>query len=204
MKSATATTATDEQLMLAYRNGTASAFELLYSKYKNSVYRFFLRQTDNSALAEELHHDTWIKVINSKDRWQPTALFKTYLFTLSRNTLIDHYRKQGRNLEDQLNSDERHADSEFYDHAQLSQLLEDQFEQETLRNAIQAALASLPASQREAFLFKEEAGLSLEDIAAITQVNKEGVKSRLRYAMRKLKGSLYQYLKNAHVNHHEQ
>lgn len=200
-ESATDTHVTDEQLMLAYQRGDADAFELLYRKYKNSVYRFFLRQTDNSAFADELHQDTWMKLINSKERWQPAALFKTYLFTLSRNTLIDHYRKQGRHVEQFENS---HSDAEFSEHTQLTQLLEEQLEQETLRDAFQAALAELPLTQREAFLFKEEAGLSLDEIAAITHINKEGVKSRLRYAMQKLKGSLHHYLTNTNVNQHEQ
>ena len=97
---------TDEALMLAYGKGQASAFDSLYQRHKKVVFRFFVKQGLSHAIAEELCHDTWLKLINAREKYQQQALFRTYLFTIARNTLIDHYKKKiTQNEEQYTNTD---------------------------------------------------------------------------------------------------
>jgi DNA-directed RNA polymerase specialized sigma24 family protein len=83
----------DETLMRAYRDGDGRAFEALYTRHKGGTYRYFLRHVDGDrATADELHQDVWLRVIGSRDRYEPTAKFSTWLYTLARHRLIDHWR----------------------------------------------------------------------------------------------------------------
>lgn len=170
----------DAQLMLAYARGDAAAFETLYLKYKDPLYRFFLRQCGNRALAEELYQDVWVRVIDARERYEARAKFGTWLYRIAHNILTDHYR---RPVEEELPEPEVIPPSRVDDPEVIVG------GQEKLAR-YRAMLRSLPDEQREAFLLKEEAGMSLEDIARITGENFETIKSRLRYATGKLKRAL--------------
>ena len=84
---------TDEDLMLMYRDGDASAFEILYRRHKGPVYRFILRRCGNTGVAEELFQDVWVKLIQARERYAVSARFTTYLYRIAHNRLIDHFRK---------------------------------------------------------------------------------------------------------------
>ena len=83
----------DESLMLQYQQGEQAAFETLYRRYKDTLYRYFLKHCSNQQQSEELYQEVWIKLINSTARYKPKAKFRTYLFTIAHNTLVDFYRK---------------------------------------------------------------------------------------------------------------
>ena len=83
----------DEALMMQYQQGDQAAFETLYRKYKDMLYRYFINHISNTHQSEELYQEVWIKLINSASRYEPKAKFKTFLFTIAHNTLIDFYRK---------------------------------------------------------------------------------------------------------------
>lgn len=184
---------TDETLMRAYRDGDARAFETLYTRHKGGTYRYFLRHVSgDGATADELHQDLWLRLIGSRNRYEPTAKFSTWLYTLARNRLIDHWRaRQGieiASLEDVA------VGAQAEQSAGATRDVDD----EPLRASIDAesrrrlveALAGVPPLQRDAFLLHVEAGLSLDDIANLTAATRETVKSRLRYAYRKLRDAL--------------
>ena len=176
----------DQMLMLAYAQGDAGAFDQLYEKHKQAVYRFFIRQNLTSAIAEELCHDTWLKLINSRESYQATALFTTFLFTIARRIAIDHSQKKSVILEEpQTEENEQQPIS----HENQSNHKANQ----SLAIALKQQIADLPFDQREVFLLKQEAGFSLEDIAKITSQNKEKVKSRWRYALQKMRKGLSFY-----------
>ncbi len=170
---------TDETLMLAYADGDAVAFDELYARHKPGLYRYFLRQLNqHPELANELFQDVWMKIINARANYQAEAGFSTWLYRIAYNRLVDYWRsnphkQQHVEYDDSLQST-GHAPA---DHMQQKQ------EQQYLKQAI----AALPEEQRNAILLKEEGALSLADIAEITGVNRETVKSRLRYAMKHLK-----------------
>ena len=83
----------DEQLFIAYGNGDNQAFSFLYSKHKDSLYRYFVKQIQDVNKAQELYQETWIKVIKAKQSYRVEAKFTTWLYTIARNLLIDFRRK---------------------------------------------------------------------------------------------------------------
>jgi len=171
--------------MLAYRDGDAGAFAELYARHRGGLYRFVLRQCGHAALADELFQDIWMNVIAARARYVASAKFSTFLYQCARNRLIDHFRLQGRSLEDPDDPDhpiEAPAPAAI----QPEQVLERRQRAGRLLKAIE----SLPAPQREAFLLHEEAGMSLEEIARVTAVGRETVKSRLRYALDRLRSAV--------------
>src|SRR5436190_18395294 len=86
--------ARDEDLMLAYRDGNAAAFDQLYRRHKGPLYRYLLRQCRDAAAAEELFQDVWMNLVRARAGYTVTARFSTYLYRLAHNRLIDHYRRR--------------------------------------------------------------------------------------------------------------
>ena len=179
---------TDEELMLHYQQGDQAAFETLYRKYKDVLYRYFVKHCGDCHQSEELYQEVWIKLINSTERYQPKAKFKTYLFTIAHNTLIDFYRKhkptQVIEFEDAEMTEELNTNS-----SPIS-LPEDEFTLKQKTQLLMHALEKLPADQREVVILHFEEDLTVEEIAEITQVKPETAKSRLRYAKNKLKAAI--------------
>jgi RNA polymerase sigma-70 factor (ECF subfamily) len=171
----------DETLMLRYAAGDASAFAPLYARHKDGLWRYLLRGSQNEAQAAELFQDVWANLIKARSSYQPSAKFSTWLYRLAHNRLVDDWRA-AKPL-DALDA----ADEVAAPHHQNPAVRAVQAEQ---GSRILAALATLAPEQREAFLLQAEGGLSLEEIAAIQGVGRETVKSRLRYALAKLKGAL--------------
>jgi RNA polymerase sigma factor (sigma-70 family) len=181
---------TDEALMLAYRGGEGAAFEALYARWRGPLYRYFLRQCGHSGEADELYQDVFMRVIGAAAGYEPTAKFTTWLFRIAHNRLVDHWRKSGREPVDPLPSDEDGGDCAFDPPAPEGAAPERREEQRQLGAALIVALNELPEVQREAFLLAEEGGLTLEEIAAVSGVGRETIKSRLRYATAKLRSKL--------------
>jgi len=178
--------ASDEDLMLRYGRGDARAFEALYRRHRLPLYRFLLRQVGNAATAEELFQDLWMRVVNSRRRYEASAKFTSWVYAIAHNRLMDFYRAKGR--------------ASFLGHEESQSLLENLPDGEIAadllldrKRAVErllAALAALPDAQREAFLLQQEGELSIEEIAVATGVSRETAKSRLRYAVAKLRASL--------------
>jgi len=177
---------TDEALMITYAKGDASAFEQLYQRHKRVIFHFFVKQGLSTAIAEELCHDTWLKLINARKNYQVSAQFRTYLFTIARNTLIDHKNKKSSQKE------EAHAD--LTKTAIALKETETSNQQRQLAQALTANIAALPDAQREVFLLKQESGFSIDQIAKITTQHKEKVKSSWRYALQRLRKGLSDYV----------
>jgi RNA polymerase sigma-70 factor (ECF subfamily) len=173
--------AADEELMLAYRDGNAAAFETLYTRHRGRLYRFVLRGVKSRAVAEELYQEVWMRVIEARSRYAPQAKFTTWLYTIAHHQLVDHWRKRGLTLV-ALDEGDAIADGSQDPAAQA------QAREGLARFA--AALSALPPAQREAFLLHEEAGLTVAEIAAATGAGPEAAKSRLRYAMARLKAAV--------------
>ena len=169
--------------MMSYGAGDADAFEVLYQRYKAPLYRFVLRQCGQQ-FVDELFQDIWLKVINARSDYQVRASFKTWLYHLARNRIIDQYRRN--NIRPVDNNIETLDILENTTVAQPEKQLQTQTQYEVLLEAI----AGLPVEQKEAFLLREEAGLSIEQIADTCGVNFETAKSRFRYAIKKLRQKL--------------
>jgi RNA polymerase sigma-70 factor, ECF subfamily len=177
----------DAQLMLAYAGGELRAFETLYSRHRAALYRYLMRQAHDAEIANDLFQEVWSRVIANRVRYEPRAKFRTFLFTLAYNCFIDHCRRlkarpAGPGIEDADAADLLPADEGARPEVQLQR-------DESARR-YRAALATLPPEQRDVYLLHEESELSLEEIARVTGVGTETAKSRLRYAVGKLKAAL--------------
>lgn len=182
-------TPSDETLMQRYRDGDADAFEVLYRRHKGGLYRYFLRQcNNNTSTAEELFQDAWLKLIKSRERYEVKARFTTYLYHIAHNRLIDHYRKQRPEIIIEYETTETESNDDIA--MQVTHTPEQQLDIQHRVDRLLSALENLPGPQREAFLLREEAGMSVEDIASATGIKPEAAKSRLRYATKKLRQAL--------------
>lgn len=172
----------DSALMLRYRDGDMAAFETLYRRHNDALYRYLLRLSLNPHAAEDIFQDAWSNIIKSRSRYRPTAKFTTFLYRVAHNCFIDYVRRNKRHLS---GSDRQ---PELSEHPGDQPDLE--AEKSLARRRLQSALADLPEEQRDAFLLYEEAGLGLDDIAFVSGVSRETAKSRLRYANNKLQAAM--------------
>jgi RNA polymerase sigma factor (sigma-70 family) len=175
----------DESLMLAYAAGDVASFERLYQRHRGKLYRFLARQLHgNGALADEMFQDVWQRVITAREGWKPEALFTTWLYRIAHNRLADHWRALQHRPPAPHDADERteRLPDEDTPERQLSEFEE--------RRRLQLALDELPEEQRIVVLLRLEQDLTLEEIGEVTGVGRETVKSRLRYAMDKLRARL--------------
>jgi len=182
---------TDEALMLAWQAGDASAFDLVYERHRGGVFRYLLRHCRDRATAEELHQDVWLKLIAARASFDAAARFSTWLYAVARNRMIDHWRMNRRHRHVSLD-DDGEGDA-------IGETIEDSnpaMNPQRAASALQecallvAALEALPAAQRDAFLLHVEGGLAVGEIAALTAAPAETIKSRLRYAYRRLRAAL--------------
>lgn len=178
----------DARLMLRYRDGDADAFSALYARHKGPLYRYLLRQVRNSGAAADLFQDVWSRLIATRGRYEARAKFATYLFHIAHNCTMDFFRRdlRLRHAARSVDGDAQSQEPEVPEY-QRPDVIAEFGEQQS---ALLAAVSALPQEQREAFLLHEETGLTIEAIARVTDVGLETAKSRLRYAVRKLKKSL--------------
>ncbi len=170
---------TDEQLMQQYAKGNAKAFDLLYARHRGGLYRYFNRQVNNPATANDLYQGAWEKIIKARGKYRPSSPFTAWMYRIAHNHLVDHYRQSrpADPVETETLSDDRPGPAQdVIDGEQNEQL--------------RAGIIGLPEEQRNTLLLKLETGLKMEEIAKVTGVSRETVKSRLRYAVNKLKRSL--------------
>lgn len=181
----------DEALMLAYADGNSIAFERLYARHRGGTYRYLLRHTGNSASAEEMHQDVWLKVVRARDGYSADARFTTWLYTIARHRLVDHWRSQRGTRFTSLQDEgiDAAVDEASMDGDSTTDPLSITIDAQSGRRLVEA-LRGVPPAQRDAFLLHVEGGLSLQQIAALTSTSAETVKSRLRYAYKRLRAVL--------------
>ena len=170
---------TDEKLMQRYAKGDAGAFDQLYARHRAALYRYFIRQVNNPATANDLYQGAWEKIIKARKKYRPKAPFKVWMYRIAHNHLVDHYRRT--RPEDTLEPENFAAEQ-----AAPPQHMIANEQKESLRTGIM----NLPVEQRDTLLLQLETGLKIEEIANVTGVGRETVKSRLRYAVKYLKRSL--------------
>jgi RNA polymerase sigma-70 factor (ECF subfamily) len=169
----------DSALMLRYKDGDVAAFEILYRRHNDALYRYLLRLCRHPENADDIFQEVWGKIIKAADRYRPTAKFTTFLYRVAHNCFIDYLRRN-----------KRHTHVGDFDpdvQPNPGDLPEVSAERSLARERLQIALLDLPDEQRDVFLLHEEAGLNLDEISAVTGSNRETSKSRLRYAINKLR-----------------
>ena len=166
--------------MLGFAAGSYTAFEALYARHKDAVYRYFVRVTD-PANAADAHQETWTRIVANRRKYRPAGRFRAYLFTVAHNVLMDQFRRpawETGSHPEPIADGSPESDAAGLETASRLNLL----------------IERLPVTQREVLIMRKEAGLTIREIARITGITEEGVKSRLRYAVNRLRQGMQGYV----------
>jgi RNA polymerase sigma-70 factor (ECF subfamily) len=184
----------DEDLMTAYQGGDVQAFELLVARHERPVWSFLRRFTRDAAAAEDLLQEVFLRVVKSAGEWKRTAKFSTWVYAIARNLCIDRARRAVHRQASSLDGP-AHADADstetLHDRLPAAQSgADDQLSDRRAAARIDAAVARLPDDQREVFVMREVMDMSFAEIAAVVGASEPTVKSRMRYALGKLRDAL--------------
>jgi RNA polymerase sigma factor (sigma-70 family) len=188
---------TDESLMLRYASGDAAAFARLYDRHERPVHRYFLRQGIAAAQADDLLQETWLAVVRSAARYTVEARFTTWLYRIARSKLVDHWRATRHTalMDDAANDPDDEAGAAIERVAADDSARPDvQALTRERAEALVGAIEALPPAQREALLLHLDGGMTIDEIAATTDVGFETAKSRLRYAVRRVRAACAHWL----------
>jgi RNA polymerase sigma-70 factor (ECF subfamily) len=179
----------DEALMLAFKGGDARAFDKLVQRHRGPVFNFLCRLLGDRARAEDLLQETWLKVVRSSKSYEQKAKFTTWLYTIARNLCVDASRRDRHRATTSLDQTSGEEDAQALGErvADTGPSPERSAHALQLREAMEQALQKIPAEQREVFLLREYAGVAFKDIAEVTGVPENTVKSRMRYALEGLR-----------------
>ena len=188
----------DEDLMLAYARGDAAAFDVLYARHEAALYRFVRRLLGASlaAQADEVFQDAWMRIVAARERFRPQgASWRTWAFTIAHNLAMDRLRVAGREVSIDVEDEGGDPLEWLAAHVQqVSPSTEDQAFWRAAGAQLLQCLEALPPAQRAAFLLHHEDGASVEDLAQRLALPFETARSRLRYALQKLRGCMGEYL----------
>jgi RNA polymerase sigma factor, sigma-70 family len=178
---------TDDELMIQLQSGEEQAFRLLVDRYQPMLIGFFLRNTRDLQLAEDLAQETLLKVYSQAWDYLPLGQFRSWMFRIGRNLLIDDVRRRSH---DALVRTVSPSDNEEQDAiARMAGEFappEASFEQREFLQLIDELLGEIPEDQRQTFTLHHYSGLGLQEVADITEVPLATAKSRLRLAREKL------------------
>ena len=166
--------------MRRYAGGDLQAFAALYARHRAALYRYLARHVRERAAADDLFQEVWSRVVAHRASYEPRAKFSTFLYRIAHNCCIDHLRRAAARPPAEQGCDEEPGGNQPDTCAEQAELLA----------RYRQALERLPPEQRDVVLLHEQSGLSLEEIASVTGVGTETVKSRLRYALAKLRAAL--------------
>jgi RNA polymerase sigma-70 factor (ECF subfamily) len=190
--------ATDEVLMIRFQRGDRTAFTSLVRRHQTPLFNFALRQLGAQAVAEEVVQDTFVRVVQNATEFKHEARFTTWVYTILRNLCIDQLRRRALRRHPSL--DERSSRGGAEEGPTLLEQTADtraSVEREAtgveLKEKIARAVEALPEEQKEVFLLREISNLPFKEIASITGVPENTVKSRMRYALERLQQALCDY-----------
>ena len=177
---------TDERLLDAAADGDTAAFQILYERYRDPIFRFAYRLLGSVEAAEDVTHDCFLSLIKEPGRFDSSrAALRTYIYAAARNLAAKRYNSFARETGIE-GLDEEPADG----CEPMAQVLDNE-----LAEVVQRAIASLPSLQREALVLFEYDELSLAEIAAIVGADANTVKARLFRAREKLRAGLDRYFR---------
>lgn len=188
----------DEELMLRYRAGEVRAFEILVTRHERGVFNFLRRSVQNEAHAEDLLQEVFLRVVKGAEGYQQHAKLTTWLYTIARNLCVDASRRAKHRRAVSLDEPRGRGDGEegatlLSMTADTSAAVDRRAIGTQLAGRMEVAIARLPDDQREVFLLREVHGLPFQEIAAIVGCPENTVKSRMRYALEKLRAELEDY-----------
>jgi RNA polymerase sigma-70 factor (ECF subfamily) len=164
---------TDEALMLEFRAGRRAAFDELFDRYRQPLYGFFRRRLESPDRADDLAQETFLAVLRGTARYEPRALFRTYLYGIAMNLVAAERRRERRDAQPEP------AGPEPATHDGTDSML-----------WVREALALLDAPEREILMLREYEQLGYAEIAELMKIPLNTVRSRLYRARMALKGRL--------------
>jgi len=187
--------ATDETLMVRYQRGDRQAFAALVRRHHRPLYNFVLRQLHKPAAAEDVTQEVFLRVVQNANEFKHEARFSTWVYTIARNLCIDHLRKAVHRRHPSLDQplgpgDDARPLGDGIADAHPSTSAERAVASSQMMTILVQAIESLPEEQREVFLLREVANLPFKEIAEVTDVSENTVKSRMRYALDRLRARL--------------
>jgi RNA polymerase sigma-70 factor (ECF subfamily) len=186
----------DADLMLRVKNGDMAAFEQLVEKYKQPIVNLMFRMLHDLSEAEDLAQTVFVRVFQSAARYEVSARFSTWLFTIARHACLNEIRRRSRHpaesIESSQSNSEESSPRQFEDHQTFSP--PENVLQGELEDKIQEALDDLPEKQRLAVLLCRQDDLSYEEIAAVLDLSLSATKSLIHRARESLKLRLKPYL----------
>jgi RNA polymerase sigma-70 factor, ECF subfamily len=184
--------ASDEVLMLRYKDGDLSAFEIIIEKHQQPLFSFVYRFCNDYHQAQDLVQEVLLRLVKMSRNYEPRAKFTTYLYTIAHNVCIDHLRRKKRRVNVSL-SEPIDAENQLT----LEDTMKDEranpqrdFQQKSFEEALHQAVKELPAEQREVFLLREQQNLAFDEIARIAGCLPSTAKSRMRYALQSIREKL--------------
>jgi RNA polymerase sigma-70 factor (ECF subfamily) len=190
----------DEQLLAAYRGGDVRAFERLLARYEKPIWSFLRRFVRDAEAAEDLLQEVFLRVVRdaqgSTAAWKGDAKFSTWLYTIARNLCIDRARRtavRGSASLDGSGHGEADAEAPASLHERMAApgpATDAVVAGREAAQRIDRAVAELPDDQREVFLMREVMEMPFAEIASAVGVSEPTVKSRMRYALEKLRAAL--------------
>lgn len=177
----------DDQLMIRVQEGETAAFNELVARYEGPLIGFFLRNSRDRFLAEDLAQETFLRIYEKAWDYLPSGKFRGWMFRIARNLRIDDHRRRSHDA--LIRAVKGHADSEDDGLGRIiGELIppEDLASQREVAALVDAMLAEIPDDQRETFTLHHYSGLPLAEVAEITETNLATCKSRLRLAREKL------------------
>lgn len=192
----------DPQLLQAFMAGDGAAFARLYDRHDRRCFDFVRRMLHaaDEATAEDVHQEVWLSVARSAASFDVgKARFVTWLFTIARNKVMDHFRRTGTEPAAAASSTSADLGDDESDHvSEIDRAIADPhaitpeklMHNRQLAAALLREVQALPVLQRETFVLFAQQDLSLEEVAHITHVGLETAKTRLRYARATLRANL--------------
>lgn len=189
------TTDSDELLVARFQAGDRAAFAALVRRHQGPLFHFAFRQLRSAPAAEDVVQEAFVRVVQSAAEFKNEARFTTWVYTITRNLCIDQLRKRAHRRHPSL--DEARGDD---GDRTLGEVVADkgadverQAAGAELKQQVAAAVEQLPPDQKEVFLMREVANLPFKEIAEITGVPENTVKSRMRYALERLQAALKEH-----------
>lgn len=186
--------AIDHALMARIATGDHRAFRQLVERHQNAIVGTVTKMLGNTSDSEDIAQQVFIRVWKHAKRYKPNHKFTTYLYTITRNLVYNETRRRSRKktISTDQREDEQHLQHPDEESAQPDAALLDT----ELREAVDAAIASLPENQRLAVVLRRYDNLPYEDIAVVLNTSVPSVKSLLFRARTTLRDSLTKYLES--------
>jgi RNA polymerase sigma-70 factor (ECF subfamily) len=192
----------DAELMLRVKQGDMAAFEVLIDKYKQPIINLLCRTLPDPTEAEDLAQNVFVQVFRSAHRYQQTAKFSTWIFTIARNLCLNEIRRRSRHPAESLDEAQTESDDQparQFEDTKARSATDDLLKNELVRK-VEEALAELPEKQRAAILLFRQDDVSYEDIAKILKCSLSATKSLIHRGRETLKQRLKPYLKSGAWN----